>query len=157
MINARCETVAEKPSFRSAFRSRRCLVVADGFYEWRRSGKRAQPYLIRLRDHRPFGIAGVWESWRQPDGSPLLTCSLITTAANRWMAPIHDRMPVIVATEHRHAWLDPASDRAVLDSLLVACPEDALEAQAVSTHVNNPRNDDVRCTEALEAEPAAPD
>lgn len=153
MINARAETLAEKPAFRSAFRSRRCLVVADGFYEWRRIGKRAQPYLVRRRDRRPFGLAGLWESWHSVDGTTLLTCTIVTTAANPLMAPIHDRMPVLIAARDHATWLGTGADRAELDALLAPCPEEELEAFAVSPHVNDPRNDDEQCVQPLPEKP----
>lgn len=145
LINARAETLAEKPAFRSAFRSRRCLVVADGFYEWRPVQKRKQPYLVRRRDGRPFGMAGLWECWTAGDGSDLLTCTIVTTAANRLMAPIHDRMPVLIAKHDEQTWLDPHAERAALQDLLAPFPDDELETFAVSMHVNDPRNDDERC------------
>jgi len=111
MINARAEGIAAKPAFRAAFRQRRALVLADGFYEWRKvEGSRKQPMLIRRRDHAPFAFAGLWEVWRGPDG-PLETCTIVTTAANALLAPIHDRMPVILDPADHEAWLDPARRR----------------------------------------------
>lgn len=146
MINARAETVAEKASFRSAFRHRRCLVPADGFYEWRREDNRKQPYLVRFADGRAFAIAGLWETWRQPDGTPLESCVLITTEPNPVVAPLHDRMPVIVPPELYSQWLEPADqDQGRLHALLAPHPPEEMEAYPVSRHVNNPANDDPRC------------
>ena len=108
MINARAETVADKPAFRTALRRRRCLIVADGFYEWQTAGKRRQPMFIHIRDDRPLAFAGLWESWEGADHSALESCTILTTAANDLVRPIHDRMPVIVAPEDYADWLDPA-------------------------------------------------
>ena len=108
MINARAETVADKPSFRRALRRRRCLIVADGFYEWQKVGKRRQPMFIHMRDDRPLAFAGLWEAWEGADHSALESCTILTTAANDLVRPIHDRMPVIVAPEDYGRWLDPA-------------------------------------------------
>jgi putative SOS response-associated peptidase YedK len=105
-VNARSETAATKPSFRRAFRSRRCLVVADGFYEWQRDDGRKQPYFVGLREDRPFGLAGLWEWWEKP-GEPVESCTILTTDANELMRPIHERMPVIVSPEQYGLWLDP--------------------------------------------------
>jgi len=146
LINARAESVADKPAFRAAVRRRRCLVVADGFYEWQRTGGKKQPYFIRLRDDRPFGFAGLWESWEGPDHSALGTCTIITTGPNELMEEIHNRMPVILAPEDYDRWLDPAIQKPEqLAGLLRPYPSDAMLAVAVSTHVNNPRNDDPEC------------
>ena len=149
-INARAETVAEKPSFRNAIKRRRCLIAADGFYEWRTepSGSKT-PFLIRLRDGEPFAFAGLWERWdKAPDGRPIESCTIITTAANTRMRPIHTRMPVIMAPESREAWLDVDGHDAgrVLD-LLVPYPADAMEVVRVSRRVNNVANDDPECVE----------
>jgi putative SOS response-associated peptidase YedK len=146
LINARAESVAEKPAFRAAFRRRRCLVVADGFYEWQRTGSKKQPYFIRLADDRPFAFAGLWEFWEGPDHSALETCALITTGANELMEPIHDRMPVILAPDDYDRWLDPALQTPEqLQPLLRQFPSGAMVAYPVSTHVNSPRNEDPRC------------
>jgi len=140
LINARAETVAEKPAFRGAFRRRRALVPADGFYEWRkREGDRPkQPLLIRRRDGQPFALAGLWEHWRGPEGE-VQTCTIVTTAANAVLAPIHDRMPVILDPAAYDRWLDPARPGA--EELLRPCPDEWLEAFPVGTRVNNVRND----------------
>ncbi len=147
MINARAETVADKPAFRAAFRHRRCLIAADGFYEWRKTGGGAkQPYHIRLESGAPFAIAGLWERWRPPDGEAVESCTLITTAANALLAPIHDRMPVIVGPEDYDAWLDPEPPSAgALTALLRPYPADRMSAFAVSRVVNDPRNDTEAC------------
>lgn len=148
LINARAETLVDKPSFRSAFRRRRCLVAADGFYEWQRRGGAKQPYWIHFCDRRVFAFAGLWERWRDPHGNDVESCTLITTAANTLMQPIHERMPVVLAPEHYDRWLDPTNqDPLALAPLLAPHPASAMEAVAVSTRVNSPRNDDPRCIE----------
>lgn len=150
MINARAETVAEKPSFRSAFRRRRCLVPADGFYEWRKAPGRKHPYFIRFRDERPFAIASLWERWEGPDGSAVETCALITTAANEAVSPIHDRMPVILDPNDYDLWLDPALQaKEALLPLLRAFPADEMTAFPVDLRVNNPKVDTPACIEPL--------
>ena len=153
MINARAESLAEKPSFRDAYRRRRCLVAADGFYEWRKApdgGK--QPYHIRLADDAPFAIAGLWESWRAVDGETLETCALITTEANRAVAPIHHRMPVILPPAAYQYWLDPNSSPDALGELLRPYADDDLVALAVASRVNSARHDDAACLEAAVGE-----
>ena len=147
-INARAETVAEKPSFRSAYKSRHCLIPADGFYEWLKpaSGPK-QPYRIPLAGGAPFVMAGLWERWEKaPDGTALETCTIITTAANEFVRPIHHRMPLILGATVHDAWLDAATPPDIL-SALPNLDDGALEAHAVSTRVNNPRNDDDACIE----------
>lgn len=147
MINARAETLAEKPSFRAAYRRRRCLILADGFYEWRAEpGQRAKtPLAIRLRSGAPFAFAGLWEVWR-PDDTPLLTCTIITTEPNALMAPIHDRMPVILPRSAYATWLDPAERSPHdLQHLLTPYPAEEMLAYPVSTLVNNPANDVPEC------------
>ncbi len=146
MINARAETVSEKPAYRSAFRRRRCLVPADGFYEWRKTGASKQPFLVRKPGGQPFAMAGLWETWKPPGGGdPVESCAIITTDANDFMRPIHNRMPVIVERDAYGLWLDPGTDPAKLRALLRPCANDALEAYRVSRHVNDPRNDDPQC------------
>jgi putative SOS response-associated peptidase YedK len=148
MINARSETVADKPSFRDSFRKRRCLVPADGFFEWKAGPGGKQPYLIRMRSGAPFAIAGIWAQWTGGEGDPLESCALLTTTPNELMAPIHDRMPVLLGQENWDAWLDTAgADPQRLQEMLVPAPADAMEAIAVSRWVNSPRNDDPRCLE----------
>jgi putative SOS response-associated peptidase YedK len=155
MINARAETVAMKPAFRSAFRQRRCLVIADGFYEWRKLPRRKQPHYIRLRDRKPFAFAGLWERWtgsdRVGDAASVLSCTIITTAPNELIAPLHNRMPVILRSKDYGTWLDPDTTQCdVLEPLLCPYPPDEMEAYPVSTHVNNPSNDTPECIDATE-------
>lgn len=125
MINARAETVAEKPSFRSAFQHRRCLIPADGFYEWKGEGKDRKPYLFTLTENRPFTFAGLWESWKSPEGAQIATCTLITTEPNELVSMYHDRMPVILGEENRWKWLDKSSSEELL-SLLAPLPADQM-------------------------------
>jgi putative SOS response-associated peptidase YedK len=151
MINARGETVAEKPSFRSAVKSRRCLIPADGFYEWVRSREAKQPYFIHFADARPFAFAGLWERWQGPGRDPLDTCTIITTTPNKLVAELHDRMPAILPPAHFGEWLQPeplAAER--LQGLLRPHSAEGMEAYPVSTHVNSPRNDDQECIVRLE-------
>ena len=141
LINARCETLTEKPSFRDAFRRRRCIVPAAGFYEWQRAGKTKQPYFIKHPSEEPLAMAGLWESWRDPAGEIVRTFCIITTAANATVAPIHDRMPVLLRTEDFARWLDPTVDGATLVDLLVACPADDIVAVPVSQAVSTSTSD----------------
>ncbi len=148
MINARAETAAEKPAFRAALRSRRCLVVADGFYEWQRVGNRKQPYFFHLRNDRPFAFAGLWEIWQAPDQSRIESCTLLTTVANELVRPIHDRMPAILASADYAQWLDAGEEEPKrLKSLLGPYPSEAMAAYPVGPRVNNPGNDDPGCIE----------
>lgn len=141
MINARCETVAEKPAFRAALKQRRCLVPADGFYEWRRDGPRKQPLYFSLVDGSPFAFAGLWERW-QGTGGPLETCTILTTAAGEAVSSVHDRQPVIVAPADYGPWLDPAtSGSAALRMALQAELAPLLRSYPVSSLVNDPSND----------------
>lgn len=150
LINARGETLAEKPSFRDSFKKRRCLVLADGFYEWQKVGTAKQPWAIRRADGEPFGMAGLWSRWKDPaTGEPLETCTIVTTTPNELLAPIHDRMPVIVPPAAHAIWLDPASERAALEALLVPYDAARMEAFAVSRRVNSPANDDPACLEPV--------
>lgn len=146
LINARAETLAEKPSFRRAFLHRRCLILADGFYEWKLEGKRKQPVHITLRDRSGFAFAGLWERWQSPEGVAVKSCTIITTEANAFMRAIHHRMPVILPKESEDAWLDPTiTDRGILLGLLRPYPSDLMKAVPVSTHVNRPGNDGPEC------------
>jgi putative SOS response-associated peptidase YedK len=132
MFNARAETVAEKPSFRSAFRDRRCLVIAEGFYEWQKLGKAKKPMLIRLKSGRPFGFAGLYETWVSPDGQTVRSCTIITTEANELIRPIHDRMPVILPARNEAAWLAPENrDSRTLLSMLKPYPAAEMEMEEV--------------------------
>jgi putative SOS response-associated peptidase YedK len=147
MINARSETAPEKPSFRRAFRERRCLIPADGFYEWQRTNGAKQPFYIHMEDGRPFAFAGLWESWGRGGEGEIRTCTILTTGANAVVGEIHERMPVIVAPDAYDVWLDPASERDELTGLLAPYPEDEMEAYPVSRFVNSPSNNDPRCVE----------
>lgn len=147
MINARADTVATKPSFRSAFKRRRCLIAADGFYEWKKlDAKSKQPYYIGLKKWGPFGFAGLWESWHGDEGTEIESCTIITTDANDLLREVHDRMPVILPEESYDAWLDPKqSDADELQSLLVQYPSNEMTFYPISTLVNNPRNNSPDC------------
>lgn len=148
MINARAETVPEKPSFRRAFRSRRCLILADGFYEWRKTGGGKQPHYIRMEDGSPFALAGLWESWK--NGREIRSCAIITTEANEIVGEIHDRMPVILHPEDYDLWLDPDFDeKDPLTTLLKPYPASEMEAYPVSSYVNSPSNDDPGCVQSV--------
>jgi putative SOS response-associated peptidase YedK len=136
-INARAEGLEDKASFRKPFRSRRCLVPATGFYEWKRAGRGKQPYFIRLKDGELFGFAGLWDSWRDERGEEVRTYTIITTTPNDLVAPIHDRMPVILRRDAEGPWLDPTiGEVPLLRSLLRPYPAEAMEAYPVSTRVN---------------------
>lgn len=149
LINARSETVTEKPSFRNAFKRRRCIIPADGFYEWQKRDNGKQPMFIHATDKRPFGLAGLWEMWSDPDGSMLQTCTILTTQPNEMMAQIHNRMPVILEPEDYDMWLDPGDDPEQALHLLRPYPAAKMEAYPVSTTVNNPRNDAPECIEPV--------
>jgi len=140
-FNARAETVSTKPAFRAAFHQRRCIIPASGFYEWLRSGASKSPYYISLKDSQPFAFAGLWERWEK-EGQIVESCTIIVTGANDLMMPIHDRMPVILATEDYDRWLDPKIvDAARIQSFLKPCPSQWLQAYPVSPAVNNSRNE----------------
>lgn len=142
VINARAETVAERPGFRSALARRRCLVLADGFYEWQRSGGGRQPVRITLASGAPFAFAGLWNAWRDPQGDVVESCTIITTEANELVRPIHDRMPVILPEELETLWLDEEmQDPAALAGLLAPYPAEDMTAYEVSTLVNSAFND----------------
>ena len=153
MINARAETVAEKPAFREALARSRCLVPADGYYEWQREGRmgqRKQPFYIRLRDGRPFAFAGLWEGWVGPDGTLVESCAILTTEPNESLTHIHDRMPVILAEAAYDQWLDPAIRQAqLLQPLLRPYPPEEMTAYPVSLRVNDPAHDDAACIAPL--------
>ena len=151
MINARAETLTEKPSFKRLVGKRRCLVLTDGFYEWRREGKRKVPMRFVLKSREPFGFAGLWDSWRKPDGNELQSYTIITTQANELLKPIHDRMPVILDNPAQMAWLDPdVTEPKIVTALLQPFPSELMEGYDVSTLVNSPANDRPECIEALE-------
>ena len=142
MINARAETLAEKPSFRAAFKKRRCLVLADGFYEWMKTSGGKQPMRIALASGEPFAMAGLWESWHAPDGSLLRTFTIITGEPNELVAPIHNRMPAILLPEHEAIWLDNAAEPAIWQDILRPYPAQRMAAYPVSRRVNFVGNDD---------------
>lgn len=147
MINARSETAAEKPSFRAAMKSRRCLIPADGFYEWKKEGKTKQPFLIRRQDEQPFMFAGLWEGWDKGEG-PIESCTILTTAANDFMAPLHDRMPVILSPNDYAAWLNPDEKDATKLAYLFEPPADnELVMYPVNKIVSNARNEGPQCIE----------
>ena len=142
LINARAETVAERPSFRTALARRRCLVLADGFYEWQRTGKARKPMRIIMKSGEPFAFAGLWDSWRDPEGEIVRSCTIITTAANELLRPVHERMPVILPREMESFWLDrDVEDPEALAQALVPYPSELMEAYEVSSLVNRPGND----------------
>jgi putative SOS response-associated peptidase YedK len=135
LINARSETAAAKPAFRSAMRHRRCLIPADGFYEWKKIGKQKQPYFIRRPDDKPFAFAGLWDRWTDPEGRPLETCTILTTDANELLRPLHNRMPVIVEPADYAAWLDPQlTDPERFRPLFSSLTASQLIMSPVSTH-----------------------
>jgi len=154
MINGRAETVAEKPAFRAAFRKRRCLVAADGFYEWKTEGGAKQPYRVARTDGAPFAFAGLWESWdKNPEGPPLETCTIVTTEANERLRTIHPRMPVILDPADFDTWLDGAAPAEAAQALLRPYPEAGLIAYRVSRRVNSVANDDPSLIDSID-EPA---
>jgi putative SOS response-associated peptidase YedK len=149
LINARADSLAAKPAFRTAYKRRRCLVPADGFYEWKKAeGAKKQPFYIHRPDNQPFAFAGLWERW---DGGPVIdSCTIITTDANNTMSGLHDRMPVILAPNDYALWLDAGVEEpGALQHLLAPCNEDELIAEPVSTHVNRVSNDDAKCVKIL--------
>ena len=150
MINARSETVAEKPAFRAAFKYRRCLVPTDGFYEWQKLNGKKQPVYIKAQDGGVLAIAGIWERWTSADGSEIESCSLLTTAPNELLQPIHDRMPVIIAPADYEAWLSPQTQRPeALQPLLRPYPAALMATYPVSPLVNSPYNDSAECIRPL--------
>ncbi len=150
LINARAETVSEKPSFKSAFKRRRCLIVADGFYEWQRQDGKKQPYYFRLQNGHPFAFAGLWEQWKSPEEQEITSCTILTTAANDLLRPIHDRMPVILDSDRYELWLDPKVEKSeILQPLLHPYQADLMTSYAVSTKVNNPKNNTSECINSL--------
>jgi putative SOS response-associated peptidase YedK len=150
LINARAETASQKPSFRTAFRRHRCLIPANGFYEWQRLERGKQPFYIRMHDERFFAFAGLWDRWESPDKGVIETCTILTTTANAVLSPIHDRMPVILPPGEYDRWLDPAlKDLDSLAPLLVPFPAEDMFAFPVSPRVNAPSNDDEGCIAPL--------
>jgi putative SOS response-associated peptidase YedK len=150
LINARSETAAEKPSFRAAFQRRRCLVIADGFYEWQKQNGTKQPFFIHLRDQRPFAFAGLWERWQGPDADMIESCTLLTTEPNDLLRLVHNRMPVILHPDDYTLWLDPeVGQRDLLQPLLRPFPAQEMGAYPVSRFVNSPDNDTPKCIEPV--------
>ena len=152
MINARAETIANKPAFRTALKKRRCLVIADGFYEWRKVGPQKQPVRIVLKNREPFGFAGLWEQWNAPTGETVLSCAIITTASNTLLKTVHDRMPVILARSDEGAWLDPKiEDPGTLLPLLKQYPSELMEFYPVDRIVNSHAHDTPQCIVPIES------
>jgi len=148
LINARAEGIESKPSFRGPFKYRRCLIPASGFYEWQKRENK-QPFFIRRADEGYFAFAGIWDHWEGEHGEVVESCSIITTNANTTMAPIHDRMPVILQKKESRIWLDNSAKKEQLLKLLRPCTDDLLETFPVSTRVNSPRNNDPECIERV--------
>jgi len=152
-INARAESIAERPAFRNAVRRRRCLIVADGFYEWQHRGRQRMPFLFRLRASGPFALAGVWERRVAPDGRSFPSCTILTTTPNEIVAPVHDRMPVVLAPESHARWLDPeTTDPSALRDLLRPYAAGGMSVHAVRPLVNSPRNDTPDCVTPFDYE-----
>lgn len=144
MINARRETIRTRPAFRESFLERRCLVVADGFYEWLADAGGKRPFWFHLASGRPFGLAGIWDRWEGPDG-PIESCAIVTTEASEDLAPVHDRMPAVLSVEAARRWLAPRAGPSELNALLADQPPGRLARREVSTRVSNIRNDDPEC------------
>jgi putative SOS response-associated peptidase YedK len=158
LINARAESLDRKPAFRDSLRDRRCLVVADGFYEWRAEGGGKQPYYVRLRSQQPVAFAGLWDRWSGGAEGPLDSCAIVTTDANDLLAPLHDRMPVILSPGDRELWLDPTVKLyAELEAMLQPFPSESLEVYPVDRRVNRPLFDEPRCVEPIDAILSRPD
>ena len=148
MINARKETLAEKPSFRSPFQKHRCLVLADGFYEWKGEGRAKTPYYIRMKSKEPFGFAGLWSKWIDPSKKEIYSCTIITGEPNEILKPIHNRMPMILLPKNRDEWLDLTNQDTIrLLKLLEPYPAEEMEAYPVSRLVNSPENNKPECIE----------
>jgi putative SOS response-associated peptidase YedK len=158
LINARVESVNDKPAFRYAMRRRRCLVPADGFYEWKTEGRHKRPFAVRPRDRQPVAFAGLWESWMGPNGEEMETAAIVTTAANRELAPLHDRMPVVLPPDAFEAWLDCRNvDAETATALCVPARDGLLEAYAVSPAVNRADNDGPELIEPAPADVVPPE
>ena len=151
LINARSETAGTKPAFRDALKSRRCLIPADGFYEWQRMGKAKQPYCFEVNEGQLFAFAGIWDRWKDPSGNTVETCSILTTTANAVTSPVHDRMPVILDPDSYDLWLDPGMRNVSVASELLR-PYDArlMRCYPISTRINHVGNDDEECSAAVE-------
>jgi putative SOS response-associated peptidase YedK len=158
MINARSETASTKPAFRDALINRRCLVPADGFYEWKKTGKTKQPYCFEINDGALFAFAGIWERWRDPSGNWIKTCAILTTTPNAVTSAVHDRMPVILDPGDYDLWLDPGMKNVgAVSELLKPCDARLLRSYPVSTRVNHVANDDEACAAAVELTQAQAD
>jgi len=150
MINARSETVTEKPSFKTSIRKRRCLIPADGFYEWKKSKGKSNPYYIRMKEDEAFAFAGLWDAWKSPEDKIIETFTILTTSANDLLKPIHERMPVILHPEDYDLWLDPTvQDPSKAVPLLTAYPSDDMMTFPIGTFVNSPKNDGPECIQPL--------
>jgi putative SOS response-associated peptidase YedK len=151
LINARSETASNKPAFRDALKSRRCLIPADGFYEWQRTGKAKQPYCFEVTEGELFAFAGIWDRWRDPSGGWIKTCSILTTTPNAVTLVVHDRMPVILDPDSYDLWLDPGMrDAAAASELLKPCDARLMRSYPVGNRVNNVANDDEECSHPVE-------
>ena len=152
LINARAESVDQKPSFKNAFRNRRCLILADGFYEWQKRGREKQPMFVRVDGGKPFALAGLYEIWRPGSGDELASCTIITTQSNELMQTVHDRMPVILPFSICNRWLDPGlTDITELIFMLLPYEAERMDFYPVSVYVNSPGHDDPRCIEKVES------
>ena len=150
MINAKAETLAARPAFRMAYRKRRCLILADGFFEWKKGSQGKTPTYIFLRPREPFAFAGLWESWTAPSGDTLRSCTIITTEPNSFIESIHNRMPVILPGEAETLWLDPSNeDTKLLDQLLGSFPAESMASHQVLTLVNSPKNHGPECIQPV--------
>jgi len=149
MLNARSETITDKPAFRAAFKQRRCLIPTTGFYEWKHEGKRKQPYFIKMKSDEQFAFAGIWEIWTNPGGVKIESCAIVTTESNTIISKIHTRMPVIIDPENYDLWLHPDTEQEQLLSLLKPYPSDKIQTYPVSSFVNSPKNDTPQCIEQL--------
>src|SRR5665213_979302 len=159
VINARGESVLDKPAFRAAMKRRRCLIPADGFYEWQKAGERKRPFFVHAKDGKPLAFAGLWESWQGPNGEEMETAAIVTTRANKALSPIHERMPVIVPPEAFDLWLDATTvDAETAAALIAPSNEDLLDSHEISTAVNRVANDNAALTEKMSpgAEPEPP-
>ena len=153
MINARSETAATRPAFRDPLKFRRCLIPADGFYEWKKTEKTKQPYCFEINDGELFAFAGLWEGWKDPNGTWIKTCSILTTTPNAVAAAVHDRMPVVLDQDSYDLWLDPGmNDAQVVSELLKPCDARQMRCYPVSTRINHVANDDDECSRRVEVE-----
>ena len=156
VINARGEGVLDKPAFRAAMKRRRCLIPADGFYEWQKAGERKRPFFVHAKDGKPLAFAGLWESWQGPNGEEMETAAIVTTRANKALLPIHERMPVIVPPEAFDLWLDATNvDAETAAALIAPSNEDLLDSHEISTAVNRVANDNAMLIEKMSAPDAA--